>query len=118
MRFDVTGEGEHKIAELVSDEVCLKTAGDALDIMVAAGARIIILHVRQITPDFFRLPTGLLGDVLQKFTNYRVRCAFVGDLTPYLTKNFSDFTGESNRAGNFLFVATKEEAVRRWAPLP
>jgi hypothetical protein len=114
MKFEVTGAGERRLAELVSDEVCLKSPGDALDILAAAGANMIILHVRQIAPDFFRLPTGLLGEVLQKFTNYRVRCAFVGDISPWLTKNFSDFVRESNRSGDFIFVATRGEAVKRF----
>jgi len=41
---------------------------DALDIMansVYQGSGKIILHERNLTPDFFELKTGIAGDILQ-----------------------------------------------------
>jgi hypothetical protein len=115
MQFNHITIGGEIVAELTAENICLRSAADALELMMAAGARALLLYERQIVPEFFRLPTGLLGDVLQKFTNYRMRLAIVGDFSKYLTKNFSDFMGESNRHGQFLFVATKEDAISRWS---
>jgi hypothetical protein len=115
MEFNLIKENDTLISELLSDEVCLNTAEDALDLMAACGARILLVYVRQIIPDFFRLPTGLLGEVLQKFTNYRMKLAVVGDISPYMTKNFADFIRESNTTGDFLFLPTREEAIARLA---
>jgi hypothetical protein len=114
MEFILIQAGATTVAEAVSNDICLRDAGDALDIMVACGARTLLMYERQINPDFFRLPTGLAGEVLQKFTNYRMRLAIVGDFDKYMTKNFADFVRESNKNGQFLFTATKEDAVRRF----
>ena len=35
----------------------------------------------RLSPDFLRLSTGLAGDVLQKFVNYGLRVAIVGDVS-------------------------------------
>ena len=111
MEFQLIEKNGVTLAEVVGDDICLRTVDDALDLMVSADVPILIMRVCQINADFFRLPTGLLGEVLQKFTNYRVKLAVVGDLSPYMTDNFSDFIRESNRGGKFLFVSTREEAI-------
>jgi hypothetical protein len=115
MRFNHIAAGPVTAAELLDEGVVLRTVDDALAIMVASGTRFVILRARQVSPDFFRLATGLAGEILQKFTIYRMRLAIVGDFSPYLTKNFADFIRESNRYGDYLFVETKEEALRRWS---
>ncbi|WZB72993.1 DUF4180 domain-containing protein [Achromobacter xylosoxidans] len=40
----------------------------------------IVLPVRRLPADFFRLETRIAGNMLQKLTNYRMKCAIVGDL--------------------------------------
>ena len=39
----------------------------------------------------------MAGEILQKFSNYRVRLAIVGDFTPYSSKSIKDFIYESNK---------------------
>src|SRR6187549_3674319 len=52
---------------------------EAADIPHALGAGMesggLLIDESQLGPDFFDLRTGLAGEVLQKFTNYRVRLA-------------------------------------------
>jgi len=43
------------------------------------GFDAIILHEKTITPVFFDLKTGIANEILQKFSNCRMRLAIVGD---------------------------------------
>jgi hypothetical protein len=64
----------------------------------------IILYEKNISPDFFDLKTGLAGEILQKFSNYRMQLAIIGDFSKYSGKSIRDFIFESNngRQVNFL----------------
>ncbi|MDD4645730.1 MAG: DUF4180 domain-containing protein [Bacteroidales bacterium] len=44
-----------------------------------------IIHEKNITPEFFDLKNRMAGEILQKFSNYRIRLAIVGDRTQQLT---------------------------------
>lgn len=50
------------------------------------------------------LKTGIAGDVLQKFSNYRVRLVIVGGFSKYPGTSIRDFIYESNKGMlvNFL----------------
>ena len=53
----------------------------AHDISAALSASVerggLVLDEKQISPDFFDLETGLAGQVLQKFVNYRAKLAII-----------------------------------------
>lgn len=76
----------------------------------AAG---IILRKEFLHPSFFDLKTGLAGEILQKFSNYRMRLAIVGDFSGFKSKSLQDFIRESNRTGRIIFVQSLEEAINR-----
>lgn len=40
-----------------------------------------IIHAKSITSDFFELKNEIAGQILQKFSNYRMPLAIVGDFT-------------------------------------
>ena len=62
-------------------------------------------------PDFFNLRTGLAGDILQKFSNYKVQLAIVGGFSKYQSKSFRDFIYESNKSKLIFFVPDIDSAV-------
>jgi hypothetical protein len=102
-----------RIAEIISDKIEIGNVQDALDLMVDCGyheARKIILQEKNIIPDFFDLKTGLAGEILQKFSNYYIELAIVGDFSKYSSKNLQDFIYESNKVGRINFVSSVEEA--------
>jgi len=106
--------GNIKIAEIRSDKIILNKVQDALDFMADAdynGAQKIILNKENIHPDFFKLATGLAGEVLQKFVNYKIKLAIVGDFSKYQSKPLQDFIRECNRGNQFLFVPDIETAL-------
>ncbi len=118
MNIKIHSTNETKIAELSSDRIEINSVQDALDLMADAdysGARSIIIKEENIIPDFFKLGSGIAGEILQKFSNYQVKLAVVGDYSKYKSKNFQDFIYESNKHGRILFVSTVEEAIDKFS---
>ncbi|SIS65660.1 protein of unknown function [Chryseobacterium ureilyticum] len=103
-----------KIAEVIADEILIQSAQDGLDLMgniYYQGFDKVILYEKNITPDFFDLKTKIAGEILQKFSNYRIGLAVVGDFSKYESKSMKDFIFESNKTGHVSFVETIEKAV-------
>jgi len=116
MNIQVHQHNEIAIAEVTSDQILIHTPDDGLQLMVDLyyqGYGEMILHEQNITPEFFDLKTGIAGEILQKFTTYRVRLAIVGDFTRYESKSLRDFIFESNKGRQVNFVPTVEEALER-----
>jgi len=116
MKIIIHQNNRSKVAEIQSDEVVIQKVHDALDIMADAdynGARKIILHEKNIHPDFFKLRTGLAGEILQKFVNYKVQLALIGDFSKYQSKPLHDFIRECNKGNQFFFVQDIEAAIQK-----
>ena len=94
----------------------LRTARDATDLIgEAAGAAVIAIPIQRLDEDFFRLRTGVAGEMVQKFVTYRKRVAIVGDISGYVaqSKPFHDFVYEANRGRDLWFVGDREELEKR-----
>ncbi|MVM35306.1 DUF4180 domain-containing protein [Spirosoma sp. HMF4905] len=105
-----------KAAEVVSTGIVIKSAEDGLDLLgnlYYQGFDTIIIYKENVTPDFFDLKTGIAGELLQKFSNYRVRLAVIGDFSNYSSKSINDFIFESNKIGQINFVNSISEALER-----
>lgn len=105
---------EIKIAEITSDVTIIGSTEDGLDLLgnlYYQGYDRIILNERNITPDFFDLRSGIAGEILQKFSTYRVRLAIVGDFSKYTSKSLVDFIYESNNGRHISFVKSTTEAI-------
>jgi Domain of unknown function (DUF4180) len=103
-----------KIAEVISADNIINNTSDGLDLLgnlYYQDFDKIIIHNKNITPDFFDLKNGMAGEILQKFSNYRVRLAIVGDFSAYTSKSLKDFMYESNKGKHVNFLATIEEAL-------
>jgi hypothetical protein len=103
-----------KIAEVSSTDLIISSPEDALDLLgnlYYQGFDHIVIREENITTDFFDLKTGIAGEILQKFSNYRVRLAVIGDFSKYTSKSLKDFLYESNKGGQITFVRTLEEAL-------
>lgn len=106
------------IAEITADGIIIHNAQDALELMMNCsyqGADSVVLYQQHIVPDFFELKTGIAGEVLQKFSNYRMRMAIVGDFSAMSSSSLRDFIYESNKGRLINFVASLEEALERLA---
>lgn len=116
MKIEAHQINDIKIAEIISAETLIQTPEDGLDLLgnvYYQGFDRMIVHEKNITSDFFDLKTGLAGELLQKFSNYRMRLAIVGDFTPYTAKSIKDFIVESNKTGQINFVHSTAEALKK-----
>lgn len=107
-----------KIAEIITDDTLLKSPEDGLDLLgnlYYQGFDSIIIHQKNLSPAFFDLKNGIAGEILQKFSNYRVRLAIIGDFRQYTTKSMTDFIYESNKTAHINFVGSREEALKKLA---
>ena len=104
-----------KVAEVVTDGIIITNAQDALDLMVdpaLEGARRIIIDRKNIAADFFDLSSRLAGEILQKFAQYQVKLAIIGDFSD-ASESLKAFIYESNRGSEIFFCASAEEAKKK-----
>jgi hypothetical protein len=109
-------ENQIKIAEILPDSEMINSSEELLDIMADAGYNGIsgiIIHSKNLNKEFFDLRTGLAGEILQKFSNYRMKLAIVGDFVDIESKSLRDFIRESNNRGIINFVKSLEEGILR-----
>jgi len=74
-----------------------------------------LVEASAIAPGFFDLRSGLAGEILQKFTTYRMKLVIIGDFSQYTSKSLQDFIYESNKGNHILFVSNEEEAVAKFS---
>lgn len=104
-----------EIAEVISDQIIIHSTEDALDIMgniYYQGFDKIILYQKDVTPKFFDLKNKMAGDILQKFSNYRIQLAIIGDFSTFTSQSLKDFIYESNQGKQVNFVTTLEDALK------
>lgn len=105
-----------KIAEVKAENIIINSAEDGLDLLgnlYYQGFDKIIVYEENITPNFFDLKTGIAGEVLQKFSNYRMPLVIIGDFNKYQGKSIKDFIFESNKNKHINFVQTLEEGLNK-----
>jgi len=104
------------IAELTDENFVICEPQEALDLITSTetpGCNRFIIYRKNLHDDFFKLGSGLAGEILQKFSNYNIRLAIIGDYSGFKSKNLNDFFRESNRRGHILFLNNIEEALAR-----
>jgi len=110
--------GGVRVLEIAPDGPPLSRAGDVSDFISAAWehqASLVAIPVQRLAEDFFRLRTGLAGEAIQKFVNYRIRLAIVGDFSRFTAESSAlrDFVHESNRGDHVWFVSDAAELRER-----
>ena len=117
MKIEKIMTDEANIAVVSSKEKIIRDTNSALDLIMTVqyetGADRIAIDKDAVSEDFFILSTGIAGEILQKFINYRIKAAIFGDYSIYTSKPLKDFIYESNHGRDFFFVATRADAVER-----
>lgn len=84
------------------------TTQDALDLIGAAfaGAELVAVPASRLDERFFSLSTRVAGEVMQKFVNYRLRLAVIGDISQHLAASSAlrAFVQETNQADHVWFL--------------
>lgn len=115
MKINIVKENDTDIAVISSSEILIKDVQSALDLIATVnyetGCHRMILNKSAVCEDFFNLTTRLAGDILQKFINYHVKIAIVGDFSKYSSNNFKDFIYECNKGKDIFFLPNEKQAV-------
>lgn len=96
----------------------LATPDDANDVISAAWqheASVVAMPVSRLAPAFFSLSTRLAGEAIQKFVNYQLLLAFIGDIGPHLERSepLRAFVEETNKGRQLWFVRDHAELTAR-----
>lgn len=100
-------------------KVLITDVQSALDLIATVNSETncaaMVISKEAMCGDFWRLSSCLAGEVLQKFINYQMKLAIVGDFTALTegSKSLHDFIYESNRGKNIFFVNSEAEALKR-----
>ncbi len=105
----ITGPDRYRVMHVDADGPAIAATQDVLDLIGATwgqSVKRIALPVARLDPEFFRLGSGLAGELLQKFVNYEVPVAIVGDIRAHVEASdaLRDFVWESNRGTHVWFV--------------
>lgn len=115
MDLELIHYNSERIVYLNNPNVIIKNAKDALTLLMESNyvhdTNKVIITQNTLTPEFFDLRTGIAGDIVQKFVNYKGYLAIIGDFSIYTSKSLQDFMYESNKTGRILFVEYKEKAL-------
>lgn len=105
----------HILTMIHSDSILLKDEQSALDMTMSisfeTGSNRIALNQEAISEDFYKLSTRLAGTILQKFINYHIKFAIIGDFSSYTSESLQDFIYESNKGNSLFFVSSEQEAI-------
>ncbi|MEV5026839.1 DUF4180 domain-containing protein [Paenibacillus sp. LPE1-1-1.1] len=116
MKIIVDQLAESKVAIIESDEIVIHDVQGALDLMASVryheDCYKIAINKSNITEDFFELKTRLAGDILQKYTNYRVKLAVIGDFDVYDSESLKDFIFECNKGNQVFFLKDLPSALQ------
>lgn len=115
MRIETHRIGQAKVAEIQAEGLVLTSVEDGLSLLgdlYYQGFDKIILHEENIVPEFFDLKTKLAGEVLQKFVQYRMPLAVVGDFSKYTSKSLRGFIYECNKGRQVNFVQELSSALK------
>jgi hypothetical protein len=95
-------------ATLLADDAVIHSIADGLDLLGNAdylGAKHIITEDKHFSTDFFDLRSGLAGEILQKFSNYRMKLTIKGEWQEINSKALRDFIRECNRGDAIQFLS-------------
>jgi hypothetical protein len=107
-----------RIWEVPADGPLLSSEDDARDLIgetYGSGAEIVAIPVERLAPDFWVLSNQKAGHFIQKFVNYGLHVAIIGDVSAYVDKSkaLRDFVRESNRRGRELRFVPSRESLER-----
>ena len=112
-------EHNGQLFALADSELRIQSAQDALDLMVTAqyelGSGIILVRRENLADAFFDLRSGLAGEILQKFSNYKTQLGIIGSVAGYTGNALHAFIRECNRGQCVFWADTMEDALAHYA---
>lgn len=97
------------VLHVSADGPLISTERDATDLIGdawGADAHVVAVPVARLDPSFFQLSSGVAGAIAQKFVNYRLTLAVIGDVSPFTAASepLAAWVRESNRGDQVWFL--------------
>lgn len=101
------------------DGPLVNSGQDALDLIVNSSreATWLVIPATRFDTSFFELSTRIAGEIAQKFVNYHMGFAMLGDISQHTaeSESLAAFVRESNRGRHIWFVSDVEDLERQLA---
>lgn len=112
----------HRMLAVEETDAVLETARDFTDLIgdaMGEGVTMVAIPAARIADDFFRLRTGIAGEVFQKFVNYRMKLAIIGDVSRWAeaSRAFHDLLVELERGTDVFFAIDMKSLAHRLSPV-
>ena len=105
------------VAVIHSNDLIITDTQSALDLIATIdyhdNCQRIAINKEAIIDDFFKLSTGIAGEILQKFVTYSKKIAIIGDFSKYTSKPLNDFILECNQGNSIYFVPDEQTAINK-----
>jgi hypothetical protein len=113
-------EHDIRVLHVPHDGPTIATSDDTSDLIGSAWAEratVVAVPVSRLDEKFFNLRTGVAGEMTQKFVNYRLCLAVVGDISEQVAASdaLRDFVFESNYGPHIWFVPDDEALEEKLA---
>lgn len=99
--------------ECLPEMKLINSESDALDLVALCGeeeTQRLMLYAEHLSPAFFDLKSGLAGQILLKFANYRIKAVLIASPEQVGTGRFAEMAMESNRFNQFGVFFARAEA--------
>ncbi len=108
----------HRMLSVEDTDAVLATVRDFTNLIgdaMSEDVRIVAIPADRMGDNFYRLRTGVAGEVLQKLVNYQMKLAVIGDVSTWVTESnaFRDLLIELDRGTDVLFVADEAALAKR-----
>lgn len=91
LKIKIDHKDHSKVIIIDSSEILIRNVQDALDLMSSIQynyeSNKFVIEQSNLTEEFFELKTRLAGEILQKYGNYNIKIAIVGDFDHYNSKS-------------------------------
>ncbi|MCH1643185.1 DUF4180 domain-containing protein [Paenibacillus timonensis] len=113
VNYQLVEKNNQTIVVVTSAEPPIATGKDAIRLIEACiehNAGLLAVHAEALSEDFFKLRTGVAGEILQKFVNFSLRAAIVAADGSLIKGRMKELLAEFNRGNAFRVFATQAEA--------
>lgn len=102
------------IAYVQEADIIIHNVQSALDLLATIRyeycCNALIIKKEAIVEEFFDLSTCLAGEIVQKYVNYGMKMAIIGNFSNYSSKALQDYIYECNKGKDICFVKNEVEA--------
>jgi hypothetical protein len=115
--------GGLRVQYLDADGPVISTGEDATDLIGGTWGQdvgVIAVPIARLDPVFLDLRSGLAGEITQKFVNYQLKLAVIGDVSDAVAASspLADYIWETNRGDHIWFFDDEAGLAEKLAGRP